>query len=69
MRASAHSTAAGRLDSPDLQTAARDLATAYAALAAAAENGDADAFEQAAQDVEAGERELAAARVATPGEP
>ncbi len=66
--ASAHTTAAGRLDSPELQTAVRDLATAYAALATAAENGDADAFEQAAQDVEAGERELASARVATPGE-
>jgi Protein kinase domain len=65
--ASAHTTAAGRLDSPELQTAAGDLATAYAALAEAAENGDADAFEQAAQDVETGERELAAARVAPDG--
>ena len=52
--------------SPELQTATQDLASAYTALAAAAEDGDADAFAEAAEDVEAGERELAAAEMAHP---
>ena len=53
--------------SPELQTATQDLASAYTALAAAAEDGDADAFAEAAEDVEAGERELAAAEIAPDG--
>jgi len=65
--ARAHTTAGARLSSPELQTATQDLASAYTALAAAAEDGDADAFAEAAEDVEAGERELAAAEIAPDG--
>ena len=65
--ARAHTTAGARLSSPELQTATQDLASAYTALAAAAAGGDADAFAEAAEDVEAGERELAAAEIAPDG--